>query len=123
MKTPSQFALSRLTRELYVEFLERAKARGFAFVRYSDLRPGGPALPPRYIALRHDVDFAPEYALAMAELEHAAGVASTFFVLVDGQFYNPLDSAASMRSDTRWGCTSRWAPRFMPTPERRSASG
>jgi len=26
----------------------------------------------------------------MAELEHAAGVSSTFFVLVDGQFYNPL---------------------------------
>jgi hypothetical protein len=26
----------------------------------------------------------------MAELEHAADVTSTFFVLVDGQFYNPL---------------------------------
>ena len=26
----------------------------------------------------------------MAELEHAVGVRSSFFVLVDGQFYNPL---------------------------------
>jgi hypothetical protein len=29
----------------------------------------------------------------MAELEHAAGVVSTFHVLVDGGFYNTLDSA------------------------------
>jgi hypothetical protein len=93
MKTPSRFALSRLSRGLYEDFLDRAKARGFAFVRYQDLRFGSPALPSRYIALRHDVDFAPEYALEMAELEHAAGVVSTFFVLVDGHFYNPLDSA------------------------------
>jgi hypothetical protein len=42
--------------------------------------------------LRHDIDFAPRYSLEMAELEHQAGISSTFFVLVDGQFYNPLDS-------------------------------
>jgi hypothetical protein len=90
MKTPAQFVLSRLSRELYVEFLDLAKARGFAFVRFQDLAPGAPALPERYIVLRHDVDFAPEYSLEMAELEHAAGVVSTFFVLVDGQFYNAL---------------------------------
>lgn len=27
----------------------------------------------------------------MAELEHDAGIVSTFFVLADGQFYNPLE--------------------------------
>src|SRR3954454_5467261 len=90
MKTPAQFVLSRLSRELYLDFLELAKARGFAFVRFQDLGAGAPELPERYIALRHDVDFAPEYSLEMAELEHAAGVVSTFFVLVDGQFYNPV---------------------------------
>jgi hypothetical protein len=92
MKTPSQFALSRLSRERYVDFLDQAKARRFAFVRFEDLAPGAPAPPGRFIALRHDVDFAPAYSLEMAELEHSAGVVSTFFVLVDGQFYNPLDS-------------------------------
>jgi hypothetical protein len=90
MKTPARFALSRLSRQLYVEFLARAKAGGFSFVRFQDFLPGAPALPSRYIALRHDVDFAPDYSLEMAELEQAAGVASTFFVLVDGQFYDPL---------------------------------
>ena len=90
MKTPAEFVLSRLSRGLYVEFLDLARARGFAFVHFQDLAPGAPALPERYIALRHDVDFAPEYSLEMAELEHAGGVVSTYFVLVDGQFYNPL---------------------------------
>ena len=92
MKTPSRFVLSRLSRELYVDFLVKANARGFSFVRFQDFLPGGPALPRRYIALRHDIDFAPAYSLQMAELEHDAGITSTFFVLVDGQFYNPLQS-------------------------------
>ena len=90
MKTPPHFVLSRLSRQLYLEFLAKAKARGFSFVRFQDFLPGRPQLPERYIILRHDVDFAPEYSLQMAQLEHEAGVASTFFVLVDGQFYNPL---------------------------------
>jgi len=92
MKTPSRFALSRLSRQLYVEFLAKARSRGFSFVRFQDFLPGATALPSRYIALRHDIDFAPQHSLEMAELEHAAGVASTFFVLVDGQFYDPLRS-------------------------------
>lgn len=90
LETPPQFVLSRLSRGLYVDFLTRARVRGFSFVRFQDFLPGAPALPQRYIALRHDVDFAPDYSVELAELEHAAGVASTFFVLVDGQFYNPL---------------------------------
>ena len=90
MKTPPQFLLSRLSRQLYTAFLDKAKERGFAFVRFQDFLPGGPPLPPRYIALRHDIDFAPDWSVEMAEIEHSMGVMSTFFVLVDGQFYNPL---------------------------------
>jgi hypothetical protein len=90
MNTPSQFVLSRLSRRLYLDFLAKAKARGFSFVQFRDFLPGDAALPERYIVLRHDIDFAPVHSLEMAELEHEAGVASTFFVLVDGHFYNPL---------------------------------
>jgi hypothetical protein len=92
MKTPSRFVLSRLSRKLYESFLAKAKARGYSFVHFQDFLPGRPALPTRYIVLRHDIDFAPAYSLEMAKLEHAAGVKSTYFVLVDGQFYNPLRS-------------------------------
>jgi hypothetical protein len=82
---------AQLSRERYLAVLEEAKQRGFEFVRFQDFLPEAPALPKRYIALRHDVDFAPEYSLELAELEQVAGVVSTFFVLVDGHFYNPLD--------------------------------
>jgi hypothetical protein len=90
--TPPQFVLSRLDRELYVAFLEQAR-RQLAFVRFADFLGEGPPAAGRYVALRHDIDFAPEHSVAMAELEHDAGVASTYFVLADGQFYNPLDPA------------------------------
>ncbi|HEY8203435.1 MAG TPA: hypothetical protein VIF81_01810 [Pyrinomonadaceae bacterium] len=90
-KTPPQFVLSRLSPELYLEFLTKAKARNFSFVHFHDFLPGKPPLPKRYIALRHDVDFAPTYSLEMAKLENAAGVKATYFVLVDGHFYDPLE--------------------------------
>lgn len=92
VKTPQQFVLSRLSRELYVDFLAEAKERGFSFVRFDEFLPDDPVLPPRYVALRHDIDFAPLFSMQMAELEHALGITSTFFVLVDGHFYNPLQS-------------------------------
>src|SRR5205807_7382332 len=78
------------SRQLYIDFLNKATERGFSFVRFQDFLPDAAMLPPRYIALRHDIDFAPSYSLEMAKLENAAGIRSTFFVLVDGQFYNPL---------------------------------
>jgi hypothetical protein len=88
IRTPSEIPLSRLTRSDYERFLEQASRRRFSFVRFQDFLPDRPSLPNRFIALRHDVDFAPVYAAEMAALEHAAGVASTYFFLVDGQFYD-----------------------------------
>jgi hypothetical protein len=41
--------------------------------------------------LRHDIDFSPELALKMAEVEAAMGVCSTYTVLLTGQFYNPFE--------------------------------
>jgi hypothetical protein len=42
--------------------------------------------------LRHDIDFDVEKALRMAELEAAMGVKSTYFVLVNTNFYNVCSS-------------------------------
>jgi hypothetical protein len=92
MRTPPRFVLSRLSHDLYSRFLVQAKRRAFSFVQFRDFLSAS-ALPEPYIALRHDMDFAPHHSLEMAELEHAAGVTSTFHVLVDGQFYNPLQPA------------------------------
>jgi hypothetical protein len=90
MKTPRGFVLSRLSRKRYEHFLREATAGSFSFVPFKDFLPGKSLPPHPYILLRHDIDFAPGYSLEMAELERSAGVVSTFFVLVDGQFYNPL---------------------------------
>ena len=90
MTTPPRFVLSRLSRPLYLEFLAKARAGGRTFVQHRDFLPGAPPLPARFILLRHDVDFSPAYSLEMAELEHREGIRSTYFVLVDGQYYNPV---------------------------------
>jgi hypothetical protein len=92
MTTPSRFALSRLSRKIYLEFLAKAGANGWTFVQHRDFLPGAAPLPSRYILLRHDIDFAPAYSVEMAELEHAEGIRSTYFVLTDGQYYNLLSS-------------------------------
>lgn len=93
VKTPPGIRLSQLSKHLYEEFLHEATTSGFAFVKFSDFLPGSSRLPSRFIALRHDIDFAPELSLEMAKIEHAVGVSSTYFVLVDGEFYSPVDKA------------------------------
>jgi hypothetical protein len=47
----------------------------------------GGALGPRTIALRHDIDHDVENALRLAELEHAAGVHATYYVLPSAWYY------------------------------------
>jgi hypothetical protein len=97
--TPSNIPLSRLSPSAYDRFLSQAVSQGFSFVRFQDFLPDRPALPDRFIALRHDVDFAPIHSAEMAAIEHASGIASTYFVLVDGQFYDVTsrDTIAHLR--------------------------
>jgi peptidoglycan/xylan/chitin deacetylase (PgdA/CDA1 family) len=44
----------------------------------------------RYFILRHDVDFCPEAALRMAELEAKMGIRASYFVLLSTPYYNLL---------------------------------
>ena len=48
----------------------------------------GGRLPEKFFIVRHDIDFSPAAALAMAELEAAAGVRATYFLLLSGELYN-----------------------------------
>ena len=90
--TPPQFRLSRLSRELYEDFLAQAK-QSHSFVQMRDFLADGPPASSPYVALRHDIDFAPEYSHELAKLEHDAGVRASYFVLVDGQFYSPVETS------------------------------
>jgi hypothetical protein len=44
----------------------------------------------RYFILRHDVDFSPEAALRMADLEAKMGIRASYFVLLSTSYYNLL---------------------------------
>lgn len=69
----------------YRELLEAARTGGYRFARFD--RPPSPG----DLFLRHDVDLSLDAALEMAELETAAGVWSTWFLMTRSVFYN-LDS-------------------------------
>ena len=59
---------------------------------------GGPPTG-KYLLLRHDIDMSVDSALRIAEVENSMGVASTYFVLVQTEMYNPFSgrSQAAIR--------------------------
>jgi len=78
---------SDFTLEAYAALLEKAAAR-YTFVQYGKEATGdGKAL------WRHDIDFSPHRALAMAEIEGNYGLCVTYFVQVTSPFYNVFEPA------------------------------
>jgi hypothetical protein len=71
----------------YEELLDAATAGGYRFAFFDREPQAGDLL------LRHDVDFALEPALEMAELEARRGITSTYFLMTRSEFYN-LDAAS-----------------------------
>jgi len=67
----------------YDRLLKRVRAT-HANLRFCDL----PAGRGRWFVLRHDVDFAPAAALALAQREAQAGVRATYFLLLSAETYN-----------------------------------
>lgn len=52
---------------------------------------GMSALPAKLAILRHDIDFSPERALAIARIEADLGVSSSYTVLLTGEYYSPFE--------------------------------
>jgi hypothetical protein len=68
--------------EHYRELLDAAKTGGYRFTFFE-------AVPaPGDLFLRHDVDLSLEAAVELAELEAAAGVRATYFLMPQSLFYN-----------------------------------
>ena len=57
-------------------------------VTFNDLPLDNPAA--RYFILRHDIDYSPEAALRMAQLEADMGIRATYFLLLNTSYYNLL---------------------------------
>ncbi|WP_435184896.1 hypothetical protein [Halobellus sp. EA9] len=80
--------MTSYTYEWYRDFLLDLRDRGYDFIKYRER----PAAEP-WVLLRHDVDYDPEKALEIAEIEHEMDISSTFFVLVTADFYNALSES------------------------------
>jgi len=82
------------TQQHYAECLDIAKQYGYEIIPvcewalYSEF--------DRFILLRHDVDFFPQYALDIALIEHQKQIKSTFYFYLHSEFYNAL-SPMNMR--------------------------
>lgn len=90
MKTvrPDDLALiPDFTEARYRALVDAARDR-FRFRRLTDdLDDGAIAL------WRHDIDFSPNRALALAKIEADLGVPAMYFVLIGSPFYNPFETA------------------------------
>jgi hypothetical protein len=75
----------------YRELLDAARRGGYAFGTFEGEPQRG------HVYLRHDVDLMLDAALQVAELEAAAGVTATYFLMTRSVFYN-LDSNEGERA-------------------------
>lgn len=80
---------SQFTQQAYASLLITAKKR-WNFVSYNERCTEQPS-----VLWRHDVDFSPQRALALASIEANEGVIATYFVLLHGEFYNPLEASVT----------------------------
>lgn len=70
------------TIDAYAELVSAAAAR-YRFLRFAESSTEGE------VALwRHDIDFSPQRALALARVEAASGVPATYFVQVSSRYYS-----------------------------------
>ena len=71
----------------YCEIVKLAKNMGFQFILHKD-----EFVPERKdIIWRHDVEFSPDIALKMAQIENELGVHATYFFQIHSEFYNTLE--------------------------------
>lgn len=76
---------SDFTEEHYRDLLRLAKAK-YRFVGFAEV-----VREEQSILWRHDVDFSPQRARALARIEAEEGVRGTYFVLLHSEFYNALE--------------------------------
>jgi len=71
----------------YAEIVKIAKDQGYQFILHKDTF----VEERRDVIWRHDVEFSPDIALRMAEIESELGVQATYFFQVHSEFYNTYE--------------------------------
>jgi len=85
MTNAEKYFFSDFTRKNYRQILKLAKSK-YVFKFFND-----DLSTDKFILWRHDVDYSPQSALALARIEKEEGVYSTFFLLLHSEFYNLLE--------------------------------
>ena len=73
----------------YRDILKKALKMGFIITNFRDADKF--SKKTKTIILRHDIDYLPKRALAMAKIEEKLGIKSTYFVRVHGEYYHAFD--------------------------------
>ena len=87
MNNREKYRFDDFTFENYRRLIQLAKAKGFQFILHKD-----EFVPERKdIIWRHDVEFEPDYALRMAQIESKEGLKATYFFQLHSPYYNVVD--------------------------------
>lgn len=87
MTNREKYHFDDFTLENYRRLIQFAKKKGFRFILHKD-----EFVPERKdIIWRHDVEFEPDIALKMAQIEHEEGVVATYFFQLHSPYYNLFD--------------------------------
>ena len=88
MTNSEKYHFDDFTFENYKRLVKLAKERGFHFILHKDAYEK----ERKDIIWRHDVEFEPDIALKMAEIEHEEGVRASYFFQLHSPYYNLFDS-------------------------------
>ncbi len=84
MTNREKYHFDDFTLENYRRLIKLAKEKGFEFVLHKD-----EFMPDRKdVIWRHDVEFEPDIALKMAQIEHDEGVVASYFFQLHSECYN-----------------------------------
>lgn len=87
MTNREKYHFDDFTLDNYRRLIRLAKEKGFQFILHKD-----EFVPERKdIIWRHDVEFEPDIALTMAQIEHDESVKATYFFQLHSPFYNLFD--------------------------------
>lgn len=87
MTNREKYHFDDFTLDNYKRLIKLAKERGFQFILHKDEFVEN----RKDVIWRHDVEFEPDIALKMAEIEKAEGVQATYFFQLHSCYYNLFD--------------------------------
>lgn len=87
MTNREKYHFDDFTLENYRRLIKLAKEKGFQFILHKDEF----VQERKDVIWRHDVEFEPDIALKMAQIEHEEGVIASYFFQLHSPFYNVVD--------------------------------